>query len=195
MAYQLVAVDFLPPGILGQQMQQLSCSLSQGKVAPLPQAGYSMSAVVSAMRLLAQASHTGKVRDLAMHGLLLSLLLSIPSQNWQNQPAYRCTGFQHTHTGRRFDRHFSGLLLAGLCCSRCVGTEELMVACLGLLLMSTGGGAVPAAGTTAPCPGQQQVVCGHHRWHRRPGLAHGLLGGIHGGGAHHQADQQDGRPA
>jgi hypothetical protein len=62
-AYQLVAVDFLPPHILGQQMQQLSCSLSQGKVAPLPQAGYSMSAVVSAMRLLAQASHTGKVRD------------------------------------------------------------------------------------------------------------------------------------
>ena len=58
---QLVAVDFLPPEVLQQQMQRVSGLLAGGHITPLRMADYSMTSVVAAMRLLAQASHVGKV--------------------------------------------------------------------------------------------------------------------------------------
>jgi D-arabinose 1-dehydrogenase-like Zn-dependent alcohol dehydrogenase len=60
-SYSLVAVDFLPPTILGSQMNNLSASLAAGSAHPLRQAAYPLAAAATAMRLLAQASHSGKV--------------------------------------------------------------------------------------------------------------------------------------
>lgn len=58
---QLVAVDFLPPQVLQQQMLRVSSLLAAGHITPLCTANYSLTSVVAAMRLLAQASHVGKV--------------------------------------------------------------------------------------------------------------------------------------
>jgi hypothetical protein len=58
---QLVAVDFLPPKVLHQQLMRVSSMMAAGQLQPLTQAAYSMTSVVAAMRLLAQASHVGKV--------------------------------------------------------------------------------------------------------------------------------------
>jgi hypothetical protein len=60
-AYSLVAVDFLQPQVLHQQMLHVLSQLAAGHIKPLPTANYSMTSVVAAMRLLAQASHIGKV--------------------------------------------------------------------------------------------------------------------------------------
>jgi hypothetical protein len=58
---QLVAVDFLPPQVLHQEMLRVSRLLAYGRIGPLCSANYSMTSVVAAMRLLAQAGHVGKV--------------------------------------------------------------------------------------------------------------------------------------
>jgi hypothetical protein len=59
---QLVAVDFLPPQVLQRELLRVSGLLASGSITPLCTANYSLSSVVAAMRLLAQASHVGKVR-------------------------------------------------------------------------------------------------------------------------------------
>lgn len=59
---QLVAVDFLPAEVLHQQLLRVSSLLALGRIMPLCTANYSLTSVVSAMRVLAQASHVGKVR-------------------------------------------------------------------------------------------------------------------------------------
>jgi hypothetical protein len=65
---QLVAVDFLPPQVLHQQLMRVSSMMAAGQLQPLTQAAYSMTSVVAAMRLLAQASHVGKVRTCKCSG-------------------------------------------------------------------------------------------------------------------------------
>jgi len=59
----LVAVDFLPAGVLNQQLQHVAGMVASGGLHPLCTASYSISSVAAAMRLLAQASHVGKVRQ------------------------------------------------------------------------------------------------------------------------------------
>lgn len=71
--YQFVAVDFLPPPILGDQMQRLAARLAAGALRPLRAAAYPLSAAAAAMRLLAQASHVGKVVTVAPPAPLLTL--------------------------------------------------------------------------------------------------------------------------
>jgi hypothetical protein len=66
---QLVAVDFLPPDVLQQQMLRVSSLLAAGQITPLCSANYSLTSVVAAMRLLAQASHVGKVCQHCQRGL------------------------------------------------------------------------------------------------------------------------------
>lgn len=63
MSMQLVAVDFLPPQVLQRELLRVSGLLASGSITPLCTANYNLSSVVAAMRLLAQASHVGKVRD------------------------------------------------------------------------------------------------------------------------------------
>jgi hypothetical protein len=58
---QLVAVDFLPPQVLQRELLRVSGLLASGSITPLCTANYSLTSVVAAMRLLAQASHVGKV--------------------------------------------------------------------------------------------------------------------------------------
>jgi NADPH:quinone reductase-like Zn-dependent oxidoreductase len=59
--FSLVAVDFLPLKVLQQQMLRVSSLLAAGQITPLCTANYTLTSVVAAMRLLAQASHVGKV--------------------------------------------------------------------------------------------------------------------------------------
>lgn len=75
---QLVAVDFLPPTVLQQQMMRVSSLLAAGQITPLCSAKYSLASVVAAMRLLAQASHVGKVRQLVSMACCLNIIL-VPS--------------------------------------------------------------------------------------------------------------------
>lgn len=63
MSMQLVAVDFLLPEVLQHEMLRVSSLLGGGHITPLRAANYSLTDVVAAMRLLAQASHVGKVRS------------------------------------------------------------------------------------------------------------------------------------
>jgi NADPH:quinone reductase-like Zn-dependent oxidoreductase len=70
-AYSFVAVDFLPPAQLGRQMAFLAARLAAGAASPLRAAAYPLHAAAAAMRLLAQASHVGKVSLLAPPGPLL----------------------------------------------------------------------------------------------------------------------------
>eukprot|EP00878_Enallax_costatus_P022353 GHUV01023710.1.p1 GENE.GHUV01023710.1~~GHUV01023710.1.p1 ORF type:complete len:421 (+),score=183.85 GHUV01023710.1:79-1263(+) len=58
---ELVAVDFLPSDVLHRQLMLVSSMFAKGQLHALPMAGYGMKSVVAAMRLLAQASHVGKV--------------------------------------------------------------------------------------------------------------------------------------
>lgn len=64
MSAKLVAVDFLPSDVLRQQLMLVSTMFAKGQLNALPMAGYGMKSVVAAMRLLAQASHVGKVRQM-----------------------------------------------------------------------------------------------------------------------------------
>ena len=63
MSFHLVAVDFLPPAVLGKELQHVGAMVAAGHWQPLRQAAYTLSSAVAAMRLLAQASHVGKVRQ------------------------------------------------------------------------------------------------------------------------------------
>jgi hypothetical protein len=76
---QLVAVDFLPPTVLQQQMMRVSSLLAAGQITPLCSANYSLASVVAAMRLLAQASHVGKVRQLVSVACCCLNIILVPS--------------------------------------------------------------------------------------------------------------------
>lgn len=57
-AFNLVAVDFLPPQVLGSLMQSVAAKLSHGVIRPLRSFVYHMSSTVAALRLLAQVGAT-----------------------------------------------------------------------------------------------------------------------------------------
>jgi NADPH:quinone reductase-like Zn-dependent oxidoreductase/3-oxoacyl-(acyl-carrier-protein) synthase len=60
-SYALLAVDFMPPGVLQQQLQQVSVALATGAAQPLRQVVHHMSHVRAALRQMAQTRHVGKV--------------------------------------------------------------------------------------------------------------------------------------
>ncbi len=79
--YSLLAVDFMPPPVLGGLLGRVSGQMAAGQLAPLRTAAYPVTNTPAAMRTLAQAAHVGKVvvstsdvgrsRGLpAMHGVL-----------------------------------------------------------------------------------------------------------------------------
>lgn len=88
---QLVAVDFLPPQVLQQQMLHVSSLLAAGRITPLCTANYSLTSVVAAMRLLAQASHVGKVRSAHSHFFVSFLLRLLAGQDLLAMPFYLCS--------------------------------------------------------------------------------------------------------
>jgi NADPH:quinone reductase-like Zn-dependent oxidoreductase len=60
-AYNLLAIDFMPPEVLQQLLYRLSADLASGTVAPIRAAVHDMTSVAAAMRQMAQARHVGKV--------------------------------------------------------------------------------------------------------------------------------------
>jgi NADPH:quinone reductase-like Zn-dependent oxidoreductase len=60
-AYNLLAIDFMPPEVLQQLLYRLSADLASGTVAPIRAAVHDMTSVAAAMRQMAQARHIGKV--------------------------------------------------------------------------------------------------------------------------------------
>jgi NADPH:quinone reductase-like Zn-dependent oxidoreductase len=60
-AYNLLAIDFMPPEVLQQLLYRLSADLASGTVAPIRVAVHDMTSVAAAMRQMAQARHVGKV--------------------------------------------------------------------------------------------------------------------------------------
>lgn len=61
MQYSLVAIDFLPLGVLSSSMNQLAAMLASNRVAPLPHLDYAFADTVAALRQFARAQHVGKV--------------------------------------------------------------------------------------------------------------------------------------
>lgn len=68
--YHLLAVDFLPPQLLGTLLTSVAAQLAAGKIAPLRSMCYPLAAVAAALRTLAQATHVGKVVTLSPVGAL-----------------------------------------------------------------------------------------------------------------------------
>lgn len=60
-SYGLVAVDFLPPAVLGSQLRSVSALLAAQRISPLRAVAFPLASVAAALRTLAQASHAGKV--------------------------------------------------------------------------------------------------------------------------------------
>ncbi|GAX72979.1 hypothetical protein CEUSTIGMA_g431.t1, partial [Chlamydomonas eustigma] len=59
--YSLLAIDFLPPQLLGGLMASVAQKVAEGKLHPLRSMCYSLASAAAAMRALAQAAHAGKV--------------------------------------------------------------------------------------------------------------------------------------
>ena len=60
-SYHAVAVDFLPPRLVGPAMARISTRLAAGRIVPLPPLSYGLGAAPAALRQLAAARHVGKV--------------------------------------------------------------------------------------------------------------------------------------
>ncbi|MFZ9292567.1 MAG: KR domain-containing protein, partial [Ilumatobacteraceae bacterium] len=60
-AYSLLAVDFMPPAVLGASLSRLSASLASGALRPLPLATHGLGSASAALRQMSQARHVGKV--------------------------------------------------------------------------------------------------------------------------------------
>eukprot|EP00873_Tetraselmis_striata_P013540 jgi/Tetstr1/433804/TSEL_002429.t1 len=59
--HKLLAMDFLPAGVLKSMLEKVSHGMSTGRLAPLPGVVHSMDAVQAALRQMSQARHVGKV--------------------------------------------------------------------------------------------------------------------------------------
>jgi NADPH:quinone reductase-like Zn-dependent oxidoreductase len=70
--YSLLAIDFLPPPLLGRLLRRVADKMADGRLRPLRSLSYSLASAAAAMRALAQAAHAGKVVAAApwQHGRL-----------------------------------------------------------------------------------------------------------------------------
>jgi short-subunit dehydrogenase len=59
--YSLVAVDFLPDGVVQECLLGVAAGAAAGRLRPLPLVGYGLGQVVAALRQMSQARHVGKV--------------------------------------------------------------------------------------------------------------------------------------
>ncbi|KAK9849252.1 hypothetical protein WJX84_003790 [Apatococcus fuscideae] len=59
--YSLLAVDFVPPSIMGRMLSGIASSLARGTAKPLQALSYGLGSVAGAMRAMMQAQHTGKI--------------------------------------------------------------------------------------------------------------------------------------
>lgn len=60
-AYQLLALDFMPPPVVRASMQTLAADLAQGRYTPLSMVDYPLSATHQALRSMSRAKHIGKL--------------------------------------------------------------------------------------------------------------------------------------
>ncbi|CAD7696941.1 unnamed protein product, partial [Ostreobium quekettii] len=60
-SYHLVAVDFMPEGLLHTALMRVSRMLAEGILSPLQQIAYDIGSVSSALRQMSQARHVGKI--------------------------------------------------------------------------------------------------------------------------------------
>lgn len=59
--YSLVAVDFLPPAVIGSTLAKVARQLASGVLAPLRSIAHRIGSAAAAFRQMIQASHVGKV--------------------------------------------------------------------------------------------------------------------------------------
>ncbi len=59
--YSLLAIDFVPPSIMGRMLGRITQGLAGGLMRPLQSLSYSLGSVAGAMRAMMQAQHTGKI--------------------------------------------------------------------------------------------------------------------------------------
>lgn len=75
--YSLLAIDFVPPSIMGTMLSGIARSLARGTAKPLQALSYGLASTAGAMRAMMQAQHTGKIVVQCKPGELLlpSLML------------------------------------------------------------------------------------------------------------------------
>jgi hypothetical protein len=59
--YHTVAVDFMPPPIIGAGMGRIAALLAGGRISPIPLQAYPLGDAVAALRQLSAARHVGKI--------------------------------------------------------------------------------------------------------------------------------------
>ena len=60
-SYNLLAVDFLPGGVVQTALQKVAAGVAAGMLRPLPTIAHELSSVVAAFRQMSQARHVGKI--------------------------------------------------------------------------------------------------------------------------------------
>jgi hypothetical protein len=60
-AFRLLAVDFLPAGVIQQQLATIAAGAAAGVLRPLPVVAHGLGSVAAAMRQMSQARHVGKI--------------------------------------------------------------------------------------------------------------------------------------
>ena len=59
--YSLLAIDFVPPAIMGDMLSGIASRLARGTAKPLQASSYGLGSTAGAMRAMMQAQHTGKI--------------------------------------------------------------------------------------------------------------------------------------
>ena len=59
--YSLLAIDFVPPRIMGPMLARIARGLAWGSAKPLQALSYGLGSIAGAMRAMIQAQHTGKI--------------------------------------------------------------------------------------------------------------------------------------
>ena len=59
--YSLLAIDFVPPPIMGRMLSGIASKLARGTAKPLQALSYGLGGTAGAMRAMMQAQHTGKI--------------------------------------------------------------------------------------------------------------------------------------
>ena len=59
--YSLLAIDFVPPSVMGHMLTRITHGLAGGLIRPLQSLSYGLGSIAGAMRAMMQAQHTGKI--------------------------------------------------------------------------------------------------------------------------------------
>ena len=141
MSYSLLAIDFLPPELIGKLLSRVVSKMADGHLSPLRhRLRYSLASTSSALRALAQASHAGKV--------VVTAQPTRPSSEPRSGLAVVVTGATVAVTGGLGGL---GLLIASWMVSTGMATRMLLLGRTGKTLGKPAPGSSESSGASDAC--------------------------------------------